>query len=358
MKKKEQKTEETALVLSEEERKSAVKEKKMTIYEYEDKYVRRENARGAKFFGRLAAAVVGVFLFTCLFLVTLRVVEIQLYVGIGVGVACLFAFIFAYLVPVIKIFKTEYFMVNVNSVTAREAQRHNRQLRRKIADHFIEINAKVDGAGWYDSAKVGELAVAVHQNDDERIREVLSSLFAKSVRRSANDIIRRASLKSGLYSAISQTSVIDSATIAVVNLQMIKDIVFLYGFRPSDAKLARIFGKVISNSLVAYGMGNIQIGNSVVRTMGDVVRGIPILGSVISTLVDSSVQGMTNAALTAVIGYQTVRYLNKEYRLQEVLDGIEIESAADLEETCTEVESELKKAGKKGGEKKRTPVTA
>ena len=51
--------------------------------------------------------------------------------------------------------------------------------------------------------------------------------------------------------------------------------------------------------------------------------------------------------MTAIIGYQTIYFLNKEYKLQDVLDNIEIVTEADLEETCEEVEFELKNATKK-----------
>lgn len=320
---------------------------KMTIYEYEEKYVRRENRRGARFFLRFLAGLIGVFLFACLFFMTARVVEFNLYAGIGVGAVCVLIYIFGFIVPLVKILKTGYFITNVNSHSAREAQKHNRELCLKIADKFIEFNASVDGVGWYDDRLVGELAVAVHCHKYEDVKKCLSALYAKSVKKTGRDIITKAAFKSGMFSALSQTNMVDAALIAVVNLQMIKDIVFLYGFRPSDAKLLRIFGRVIQNSLIAYGMGTVKIGNGVVQTMGDMIKGIPLLGSVISVLVDSTVQGMTNATLTAIIGYQTIHYLNKEYKLQEILDGVELESAEALEETCVEVETELKKARRK-----------
>ena len=40
---------------------------KMTIYEYEQKYTKRQNVRGAKWLVRLLAMLIGVFLFFCLF---------------------------------------------------------------------------------------------------------------------------------------------------------------------------------------------------------------------------------------------------------------------------------------------------
>ena len=149
-----------------------------------------------------------------------------------------------------------------------------------------------------------------------------------------------------MYSAISQTNHVDALLVAFLNLQLVKDIVFLYGFRPSDTRLVRIFGRVLQNSLIAYGLGGMKIGNTIVQTMGNAVKGIPLLGAAISTVVDSSVQGLTNSVLTAVIGHQTIKYLSTEYRLQEILDGIEIEETEEeFTQTCSEIEKQLK-AGK------------
>ena len=61
---------------------------KMTIYEYEQKYVRRQNVKGAKVFLRVFAAILGVFLFVLLFLTALRVYDINKYAGYATGAVC------------------------------------------------------------------------------------------------------------------------------------------------------------------------------------------------------------------------------------------------------------------------------
>lgn len=322
-------------------------EHKLTIYDYEQKYAKRENARGARLLLTIIAAAVGVFLFFCLFSITMRIYEINMYAGIGVAAVSVLIYIFLFIVPLIKIIKTEHFIVNVNAQTASAAKAHNKKVRRSIADKIIDLTAKVDGVGWYDGETVGKLAIAVKTGNDKEIMKNLSELYSGSVKKSAKDLIFKSSLKSGMYSALSQTNRVDGMLVAVINLQLVKDLVFLYGFRPSDSKLVKIFARILQNSLIAYGLGGAKIGNSVVQTMGNAVKGIPLLGSAISTIVDSSVQGLTNGVLTTVIGYQTIKYLNTEYKLQELLDGIEIlESEEEFKEACEELEKELKK-GKK-----------
>ena len=322
-------------------------DEKLTIYEYEQKFSKRENARGAKLLLALIASAIGVFLFFCLFSVTMRVWDINMYAGIGVAAASVLVYIFLFIVPLVKILKTDYFIVNVNARTAKQAKSHNKKVRRNIADKIIDLTGKVEGVGWYDSETVGKLAIAVKNGDEKGIMKNLSELYSGSVKKSAKDLIFKSSVKSGMYSALSQTNKVDAMLVAVLNLQLVKDLIFLYGFRPSDAKLVRIFARILQNSLIAYGLGGAKIGNSVVQTMGNAVRGIPLLGSAISTLVDSSVQGLTNGVLTTVIGYQTIKYLNNEYKLQEILDGVEIvETEEEFKEACDELEKELKK-GKK-----------
>ena len=322
---------------------------KMTIYEYEQRYVKRENVRGAKWFLRLAAAVVGVFLFVLLLLTGLRIYEINEYAGYGVGAVFLVLYICVFIVPLVKIMNMGYFVTNVNAYSARKAQRHNKKVRHDIAKKIIDLTAKVDGVGWYDAQTVGKLAIALQSRDEDGVKENLSVLYTGSVKKSARELIFKNSLKSAMYSAVAQSSNLDAALIAMVNMQLIKDLVFLYGFRPTDAKLAKIFVAVIRNSLIAYGLGGAKIGNTVARTFSGAVRDIPLLGSAISALVDSSVQGLTNGTLTTVIGFQTIKYLNEEYKLQNVLDGIAVaDTQADFAEACTELEKELKKEQHRG----------
>ena len=239
-------------------------------------------------------------------------------------------------------------MTNVNSAHAWQAKRHNKRVRRNIASKIVDFHSSVDGAGWYDDKIVGDMSVALKSGDDVALKAALTALYNGKINRTAKDMILKCSLKSAAYSALSQNSKIDAALVVVVNLQLVKDIVFLYGFRPSDARLVKIFASVLQNALIAYGLGSVKIGNGIVKTMGEAAKGIPLLGTAISAIVDSSIQGLANGTMTAVIGFQTIKYLNKEYRLQNILDGIDLpETESELQETCEELEQELRKNPKR-----------
>lgn len=324
--------------------KDAEQLKKMTIYEYEEKYVKRQNTKAASIILRLLIGLIGVFFAWCFFSVSKSVWEMNEYAGYAAAGVSVILFILLYIVPVVKVMKSDYFITNVNYKTAAKAKSKNKKLRRQIAKKIVDLCNTVAGVGWYDSYTVEKLEAGLKFNDDEVIKEQLSALYSGSVKKSTSDIIFKSAMKSAMYSALSQDSRIDTLLIAALNLQMIKDIVFLYGFRPSDTRLLKIFSAVVRNALIAYGLGGLKIGNGIARTVGDAAKGLPFLGSVIGVLVDSSVQGLANGTLSAVIGYQTVKYLNTEYRLQNILDGVELgETEEELAETCAEIETELKK---------------
>lgn len=315
----------------------------MTIYDYEEKYVKRQNTKGIKFLLHLLIVLIGVVIFTCLFLVVSKVYEMQEYAGYGVGVVAIILFIVFYIVPVVKIMKSDYFITNVNRKHAKEAKSHNKKVRYNIATKIVDFTESVSGAGWYESSKVVELEAALYKKDDKKIKEVLTDLYNGSVRKTAKEIIHSAARKAALYSALSQDNKLDAAIVAFVNIQMVKDLVFLYGFRPSDAKLVKIYANVLENTLVAYGVSSFDIGKNAVKTMGGIVNKIPILGGVISTVIDSSVQGLTNGALTTIAGYQSIKFISQEYNLQNVLDDIELEETEeDVNVSVKELEDELK----------------
>lgn len=322
---------------------------KMTIHEYEEKYSHKSNVKGAKLFIFTFAAAIGVLLFFCLFSLTMRVFEMDLpsninvYAGIGTAAVSVLLYIFLFIVPLAKISKMNYFDVNVNAMTARQAKKHNKKVRHEIADRIIDLTAKVEGVGWYDSEIVGKLAIAQKVNDEQGVKDNLTALYNGSVKKNAKKMTNKAALKAAMYSAASQSGALDTVLVAFINFQLVKDLLYLYGFRPSDAKLVKIFGSILRNSLIAYGLGGVKIGGTVAQSMGESVKRIPLLGAAISTMVDSAVQGLTNGILTNVIGRQTRKYLSEEFRLQDVLDGIDIvETDEEFAETCKELEREIR----------------
>lgn len=274
--------------------------------------------------------------------------EIHEYLGYGsIGVS-LILYIVLFIVPVVKLKRMRRFEVDVTAYTAKKAKRHNDRVREELASQMIEMYVMTEGsASLYSSKNIEALLDARKAKDKKKLIAALNNIYLNDVKPAARDIIKKCSLKSALFSSLSQRDTTDAMIVAAINLQMVKDIVFLFGFRPSDEKLVKILSTVLTNSLVAYGVGNVNIGQGVVSTMGGVVKNIPLLGSAISYLIDGSIQGLTNATLTLILGNQTIRYLMKEYNLQNILDNIELtETDEEFIRDCDEIKDEILKSKK------------
>lgn len=314
---------------------------KMTLEEYQQKYSKSENSKAIKFGLVLFVASIGVIVATCLLLVVLRVFELNEYAGYASIAVAVLVFIFLYVVPVIQIHKYRPFITNVNSKNARHAKSYNKKLRNDISDKMIDFTSKVVGKSWYDEVAVGKLAIARQTSDDKEVKSLLTQIYDTSVKKEANKIISGHAVKVGLLTAASQSAYLDTAFVAVYELNLIKDLVYLYGFRPSNAKLLKIYRNVIVNSLLSYGVST-GTTNLISKGLSATFEGLPLLGSLISTAIASASQGIINGVMTGIIGVQTKRYLIKEYHLQDILDEIELDDPEDDEEMIKDISKEIK----------------
>ncbi len=327
------------------------KDKKMTFEEYKEKFTRPENTKAIKFGLFLFVATVGVIIFTCLLLIVLKVFDINEIAGyVSIGVAVLL-FVLLYIVPVVQIHKHKPFITNVNNRTVRNAQKHNRQLRNEISDHMIDFVSKVEGMSWYDENLVGKLAIARQTHNDIEVKSLLTEIYDKGVKKQADKIISSHAVKVGLVTAASQSDKLDAAFVAVYELSLIKDLIYLYGFRPSDAKLLKIYRAVVVNSLLSYG---VSVGTTTLISKGlsATFEGLPLLGALISTAIASASQGIVNGVMTGIIGVQTKRYLIKEYHLQDILDSIELDNPEEDNKMIEGITEDIK-IETKGKDKKK-----
>ena len=75
---------------------------KMTIYEYEEKYVKRENVKAAKIILYLLIALVGVIFVWCFFSISKTAYDFNQYAGYAVAAVCVVLFIVFYIVPIVN----------------------------------------------------------------------------------------------------------------------------------------------------------------------------------------------------------------------------------------------------------------
>lgn len=327
-------------------------EKKLTLEEYQEKYCKVDNSKLAKKLLFIIVAGVGILIAAMLALLVLRFFDVNEYAGYGsLGVAVL-VFFFLYLVPVFQIGKQKSFITNVNNASAKKAQKYNKKMREDIADKMIDLVDKTEEVTWYSEDAVGKLAIARHQDNNDALKNALTNIYNTDVKKAANKMIRDAAMKVGVTTALSQSDKLDTMFVCVFELNLIKQLVYLYGFRPSDAKLLRIYETVIVNSLMAYGLGSAtsSIATGVVGKMGKIASSIPLLGSAIGIAIDSASQGLINSAMTVILGFQVKKYLMKEYKLQDILDTVIVtdeELIAEQDQILADVKGEVEKTKKR-----------
>lgn len=313
-----------------------VESNKLTLEEYQKKYSKPYNEKAVKAFLFVAYAIGALLVVFCLFSLVLQLYnatdknQIVLYISIGVAVI---VFIFVYVLPVLKIHKLQPFMTqNVNRDNVKQVKKHNRELREKIADQIIDVQAKIGNCDWYNEEAVGKLAIARHTHDDAALRSALLYLYNNDIKKAANSMIRKKALQVGIFTALSPSDKLDTAIVVAYNMKLMKDIMFLYGFRPNDRELTKLYYNILASALLAYGLSNLNLA-------GRLLEGIPIVGAA----VDALAQGIGNAALTAHIGFQTKRYLMKDYHLQDYLEDVVVNDEEETNVIVADVKDEIVK---------------
>ena len=313
---------------------------KDTIYDYEESSIKQEDRNSFGYVIKLIVVVFGLFIISLLLNISDRIRNFNQVAGVVSLVIFAILFLYFYVRPILNIYGMLYFESGSKNRNPKFANRHNIITRRKIAEHIISFNQSVKDANWYDDELVRELKVAVSNNDNSKIYDILTKLMNGSIKKASNKMIVTSAVQSGVYSAIVPSQQLDAILVAGVNFKMIRDILFLYGFRPTNARLMKIFLNSIIGSLAAYGIEGSGIGSFLAK-LGS--RAIPIINESSSFLVDAGVQAFTNGTLTMWIGYKAIDYLKKEYRLQVVLGDIDVlDDDKEFDDTRKEVVSELK----------------
>lgn len=316
------------------------REIKDTIYDYEESSIKQEDKNSFGYVIKLIIVVFGLFIVSLLLNISDRIRNFNQIAGIVSLVVFAVLFLYFYVRPILNIYGMLYFESKSMNKNSRIANARNTKTRKKIAEHIINFNQSVKDANWYDKELVKELKVAVSNNDNAKIFDLLTKLMNGSIKRASNKIIVTSAVQSGVYSAIVPSQQLDALLVAGVNFKMIRDILFLYGFRPTNARLMKIFFNSIIGSLAAYGIEGSGIGSFLAK-LGS--RAIPIINEGSSFLVDAGVQAFTNGTLTMWIGYKAIDYLKKEYKLQVVLGDIDVlDDDKEFDDTRKEVVSELK----------------
>ena len=204
--------------------------------------------------------------------------------------------------------------------TLDEPSRKNYRVYKKVADRLLEQDILPE--------EVKE-EIKAARSDYELLNLALNTALNKHVKKEMNRVIKRNAKTVMVSTAISQNGRLDLYTVVVVNLKMIKELVYMAGFRPNMKNLSKLTINVFTTALIAEGLENMDLNellpNSTMNMLGD----IPLIKPIMSSLI----QGISNALLTLRIGIVTRKYLfsdAKEITKEEIRRGALLEAAGML----------------------------
>lgn len=341
------------LVLSEESKaKKALKSSATSDAEFSDSIsgaLKQKNEKG--FLAGVAAVVFVVIVLLVAAFADILTLCFSVHPYFGYAASVAFAILVGLFVvrPVCKVLGARFFITDVTNLDKKKAKRRNARAVKQVAQSLVEYNKDSKNAKfrYVKEENLKRLSFALEKGDNASIQAALKEAYATDVGSCANKTIFKSAGKVFLTTSVSQNDKIDALSVLLVNLSLVKQIVGIYGYRPSYAKLFRIYTRVLKSALTAYGMENVNWFNVFNKFFTGVAKKIPF----IDTVVDSAVQGTVSAFLTILVGYKTKKYLCSDYKMQERLstDG-GVDSADDEVKIASSLASEIRK--QKQAEKK------
>lgn len=278
--------------------------------------------------------------------------DLNVYFGYAVSALTAILIVIFIIVPTVKLMRAKYFITDVTNENFDETRRKNYRALKNVAGALVSYNDDPKNVRfrYVTPENTGKISRALKKDDKAALKEALRETYAGDVAKCANAIIWKSAGKSFLTTSVSQNEKIDGISVLLINLSLVKQIVGVYGYRPSFAKMFRIYFTVLRSALLAYGMQNVNWFNVFGKFFSGVAKKIPF----VDTIVDSAVQGTVSAFMTLLVGYKTKRYLCSDYKKQEKIDmaAQELEGNGDDEvRIAATLAKELRLRGKdKAGE--------
>lgn len=170
---------------------------------------------------------------------------------------------------------------------------------QKVARNFVNNNTVNEEE---------KKAITQAINNKTELRTVMNKVFDTTIKKEINRIIFKNAKTVMISTAISQNGRLDMLTVLSVNLKMIKDIVLKCGFRPSYAKLGKLSINVLTTALIAESLEGLDVNDLFPQSTANFLADLPL----VKPIMNSFVQGMSNALLTMRVGFVTRKYLFSE----------------------------------------------
>lgn len=298
--------------------------------------------------------------------------------GIVVAIALLIAYTTCFIVIIVKIFSKHSFDLEFQKrKDGHYSERNNNKVRWEIAKNIVDQSVVLNYLDKMDDKKVlaskeaekiasfremqnlvnkypGNKIPSSHKEDSINLAESLAISMRKDgvIYQKAKSLILKRSLSTGCLTALSQNTMVDASVVVVKNMQLIKDLIWLYGFRPTNAEMTKILEKVVKSVCLSIGLNTMQNGTNMAGKIFNKDSN-NFLVQVLGQALNMGAQFIGNGAMTYMVGKYTINALLRQYRVQDIyrlksLDDYEMEmNSATIKDLNDDIKEEVKAIGTK-----------
>lgn len=200
----------------------------------------------------------------------------------------------------------------------------------------------------------GNKIPSFHKEDSINLAESLAISMRKDgvIYQKAKSLILKRSLSTGCLTALSQNTMVDASVVVVKNMQLIKDLIWLYGFRPTNAEMTKILEKIVKSVCLSVGLNTMQNGTNMAGKIFNKDSN-NFLVQVLGQALNMGAQFIGNGAMTYMVGKYTINALLRQYRVQDIyrlksLDDYEMEmNSSTIKDLNDDIKEEVKAIGTK-----------
>lgn len=298
--------------------------------------------------------------------------------GIVVAIALLIAYTTCFIVIIVKIFSKHSFdLESQKRKDGHYSEKNNNKVRWEIARNIVDQSVVLNYLDKMDDKKVltskevekiasfrkmqnlvnkypGNKIPSSHKEDSINLAESLAISMRKDgvIYQKAKSLILKRSLSTGCLTALSQNTMVDASVVVVKNMQLIKDLIWLYGFRPTNAEMTKILEKVVKSVCLSIGLNTMQNGTNMAGKIFNKDSN-NFLVQVLGQALNMGAQFIGNGAMTYMVGKYTINALLRQYRVQDIyrlksLDDYEMEmNSSTIKDLNDDIKEEVKAIGTK-----------
>lgn len=298
--------------------------------------------------------------------------------GIVVAIALLIAYTTCFIVIIVKIFSKHSFDLEFQKrKDGHYSEKNNNKVRWEIAKNIVDQSVVLNYLDKMDDKKVltskevekiasfremqnlvnkypGNKFPSSHKEDSINLAESLAISMRKDgvIYQKAKSLILKRSLSTGCLTALSQNTMVDASVVVVKNLQLIKDLIWLYGFRPTNAEMTKILEKIVKSVCLSVGLNTMQNGTNMAGKIFNKDSN-NFLVQVLGQALNMGAQFIGNGAMTYMVGKYTINALLRQYRVQDIyrlksLDDYEMEmNSSTIKDLNDDIKEEVKAIGTK-----------